>query len=139
MLHQSANFVKSPNAATNQAITKQIYTTLHSTCNFINPRQCKAASIFDYYLLDPSFQGVNRLFVLSFENGAHRTTYERSFVLTVEIKDYNVLIYGRNVLDPFVKNDIRTYKSIRKVDSGQGDNYTIGCLLDYPYFKENLS
>ena len=75
--------------------------------------------------------------MLSFENDAHRTTYKRSFVLTVEITDYNVLIYGRNVLDPLVKNDIRTYKSIRKVYSGQGDNYTIGCLLDYPYFKEN--
>ena len=37
----------------------------------------------------------------------------------------------------FVKNDIRTYKSIKKIDSGQGDDYTTNCLLDYPYFKEN--
>ena len=31
----------------------------------------------------------------------------------------------------------KTYKNIRKIATGQGDDYTIGCLLDYSYFKEN--
>ena len=31
----------------------------------------------------------------------------------------------------------KTYENIRKIATGKGDNYTIGCLLDYPYFKEN--
>ena len=29
-----------------------------------------------------------------------------------------------------------TYDNIRKIAAGQGDDYTIGCLLDYPYFKK---
>ena len=31
----------------------------------------------------------------------------------------------------------KTYKNIRKIALGQGDDYTTGCLLDYTYFKEN--
>ena len=31
----------------------------------------------------------------------------------------------------------KTYENIRKIATGKGDNYTTGCLLDYPYFKEN--
>ena len=36
------------------------------------------------YLIDPNFQGVNRLFVLSFENNAHQTIHTRYFFPTVE-------------------------------------------------------
>ena len=32
---------------------------------------------------------------------------------------------------------ILKHKKIRKIDTGQGDDYAAGCLLDYPYFKEN--
>ena len=31
----------------------------------------------------------------------------------------------------------KTYENIRKTATGKGDDYTTGCLLDYPYFKEN--
>ena len=34
-----------------------------------------------------------------------------------------------------VKNDLMTYENIRKIATGQGDDYRTGCLLDYPYFK----
>ena len=46
------------------------------------------------YLIDPSFQEVNKLFVLSFENDKHRRSYKRHFLPT-EIKDYNVMIDGK--------------------------------------------
>ena len=46
------------------------------------------------YLIDPSFQGANRLFVLAFEDAAHRTRHTGFFLPTVEIKDYNVMIDG---------------------------------------------
>ena len=36
-----------------------------------------------------------------------------------------------------MKNDLRTYDNIRKIATDQEDDYTTGCLLDYPYFKEN--
>ena len=30
-----------------------------------------------------------------------------------------------------------TYNNIWKIATGQGDDYTTGCLLDYTYFKEH--
>ena len=45
------------------------------------------------------------------------------------------MIDEKNFLDWPVKNDIRTYDNIRKIATGQGDDYTIGCLLDYFCFK----
>ena len=33
------------------------------------------------------------------------------------------------------KNDLRTYHNIQKIETGQGDDYRTGCLLDYSYFK----
>ena len=64
------------------------------------------------YLTDPSFQGINSLFVLSYEDNANRTSYRQYFLSTVEIKDYNVMIDGRNFSDQPVKNDIETYENI---------------------------
>ena len=45
------------------------------------------------------------------------------------------MIDGKNVFDQPVKNDKVTYENIRKIATGQGDDYTTGCLLDYIYFK----
>ena len=52
------------------------------------------------------------------------------------MKDYNVMIDGRNFFDQPIKNDFKTYDNIRKAATGQGDDYTVGCLLDHPYFKK---
>ena len=45
------------------------------------------------------------------------------------------MIDGRNFFDQPVNNELRTYDNIQKSATGQGD-YTTGCLLYYPYFKE---
>ena len=87
------------------------------------------------YLIDSSFQEVNRLFVLSFGNVAHRTRYKQYFLPTVKIKDYNVMSNGQNFFHQPVKNDLRTYDDNQKIATGQGDDYTTGYLLDYVYFK----
>ena len=47
------------------------------------------------------------------------------------------MINGENFFDQPVKNNKVTYENIRKVAAGQGDDYKIGCLLDYPYFKDS--
>ena len=91
----------------------------------------------DYFLTDPSFQGANRLFVLSFEDNEVREAHTGYFILKVETKDYNVMINGKNVFDQRTKIDMRTYDNIRKTTTSQRDDYTTGCLLDYPYFKEH--
>ena len=51
------------------------------------------------------------------------------------MEEYNVMIDGQNVFDQPVKNDQRTYDKIRKVMSGQRDDYTTGSLLDFVDFK----
>ena len=84
------------------------------------------------HLVESSFQGVNRLFVLAFENDTH----DRYYLPNVEIKDYNIMINGENLFDQPIKNNEVTYDNIRKIATGQGDDYTIGCLLDYPYFAD---
>ena len=67
------------------------------------------------YLIDLSFQEVNRIFVLSFEDKVNRTSYKRYFLPTIEIKDYNVIIDGQIFFDQSIKNDLRTNDSIRKL------------------------
>ena len=86
------------------------------------------------HLVEPSFQGVNRLLVLAFENDDDRTSDEQYYLPTVEIKDYNIMINGENFFDQPIKNNKVTCGNIRKIATGQGDDYTTGCLLDYPYF-----
>ena len=91
------------------------------------------------HLVEPSFQGVNRLFVLAFENDNNSTSGEQYYLPTVEIKDYNIMINGENFFDQPVKNNKVTYENIRKIATGQGDDYTTGCLLDYPYFTNTYN
>ena len=50
------------------------------------------------------------------------------------MKNYNVMTDGQNFFDQPVKSNLRAYDNIRKIATGQGDDYTTGCLLDYPYF-----
>ena len=89
------------------------------------------------YLINPSFQGVNRLFVLSFENEDDRTSHSTYYFPKAEIKDYNVRIHGKSFFDPPINSDYKTYENIRRIATGRGDDYTTGCLLDFSYFKEH--
>ena len=53
-----------------------------------------------------------------------------------QLKDYNIMINGKNFFDqPITSNNV-TYENIRKIATGQGDDYTNGCLLDYPYVND---
>ena len=65
-----------------------------------------------------------------------QVSYKRYFLPTVEIKDHNVVTDGRNFSDHPVNNNLRTYDNIRKIGTGQGNDYTTGCLLDYNYFNK---
>ena len=55
------------------------------------------------HLIDPRFQGVNRLFVLSFEGDDGRKSYKQYYLPTVKIKDCNVMIHGRNFFNQPIK------------------------------------
>ena len=88
-------------------------------------------------LVEPSFQGVNRLFSLAFENDTQRTTHSGYYLANIEIKDYNIMINEENFFDQPIKNNKVTYENIRKIATGQGDDYTAACFLDSPYFKDS--
>ena len=47
------------------------------------------------------------------------------------------MIDGRKIFDQLIENDIMTSRNIRKIATGQGDDYTTGCLLEYNYFKKH--
>ena len=44
---------------------------------------------------------------------------------------------GRNIFDQPLNSITKTYKNIRKIATGQRDDYATGCLLDYPYFEDH--
>ena len=47
------------------------------------------------------------------------------------------MINGENVFDQPIKINQVMYENTRKIATDQGDDYTTGCLLDYPYFKDS--
>ena len=47
------------------------------------------------------------------------------------------MINGKNVFDQPINSDLKRYENIRRITTGQRDDYTTGCLLDYSQFKEN--
>ena len=71
------------------------------------------------------------------DGDTQRTSYKGYYLPNVEIKDYNVMINGENFFNQPIKNDKVTYENIKKICTGSVDDYTTGCLLDYPYFKDS--
>ena len=93
-------------------------------------------------LLDSSWQGVKRLFVLAYNNttGNNQVSidfYKKYFLPRVKIENYNIKIDGRNFYDQPINDSIKHYDEIRKISPGQGDDYTTGCLLYFAYFEKN--
>ena len=89
-------------------------------------------------LIDPSWQGINRLLVLAYLNDANSTVdlHRNYFLPRVEIKNYKIEIDSRNFYDQPI-NLIKQYNELRKISTGRGDDYTTGCLLDFAYFLKN--
>ena len=72
---------------------------------------------------------------MSFKDGDSLESHKQYYLPTVEIKDYDDMIDGRNIFDQPIKNHLKIYDNIRKITTGQGNDCTAECLLDYPYFK----
>ena len=64
-------------------------------------------------------------------------SYKRYFLPRVKIENYNIEIDGRNFYDQPINDPIKQYDEVRKISTGQGDDYTTGCLLDFNYFEKN--
>ena len=88
------------------------------------------------YFLKSNFVGVNGLFVLVYSNqddNSKRFKARRYYLPKGIIDNYNVIINGKNFYDQAIDSDIKRYEEIRKLTTGQGEDYTTGCLLDYDY------
>ena len=103
-----------------------------------NSYETKPAKVIEqgkniYELLNASFQGVKRLFVLAYSiaNGGHDEAgiKDKKYFLPIgEIKNYIVLIDGRNFYDQPINDLIKQYDEVRKVSTGHGDDCTTGSL-----------
>ena len=72
-------------------------------------------------------------------NRVLRDNHIKYFHPIVDITNHNVLIDGRNFYDQPINDSIKQYNDIRKTATGQGKDYTKGCLLDYQYFKDHYN
>ena len=89
--------------------------------------------------IDATFQGVNKLFVLPYASGDNVTnenSYRKYFLPSLKIKNCNIQIDGRNFYDQPINDLIKQYDEIRKISTGQADDYTTGCLLDFFYSEK---
>ena len=89
-------------------------------------------------MLDSSYQGVKGLFVLAYRdqggaNGVTADSHRRYFLPRVKIENCNIETDGRNFYDQPMNDSIKQYDEIKKISTGQGDDYTTGCLLDFAY------
>ena len=94
------------------------------------------------YLIDSTFTIVNRLFVLPFERieennvkKDYRDSFSHYYIPKVQIKDFNILIDGKNVFDLPVKNEEEAYE--KNTEMSNNNDYMTGNLLDFAYCKEN--
>ena len=93
-----------------------------------------------YISLDPSFQGVNSLFVIAYNRVDGQPTRNgqiKHYLLRIDLNNYNVIIDGRNFYDNPIESVIEKYRELKKVMIGKGEDYTTGSLVDYNYFKKH--
>ena len=96
------------------------------------------ANVFKYINLDPSFQGVNRLFVTAYnrlaaanDNQFNKDSQQKHYLPRNDLNKYNVIIDGRNFCDNPIESDIEKYRELKKAAIGKGEDYTTRSLLDY--------
>ena len=93
-------------------------------------------------MFDSRLGGVKRLFVLAYDNTAGNNqvsidSFKKHFLARIKTENYNIEIDGKNFYDQPINDSIKQYDEIRKISTGQGDDYTTGCLLDFAYFEKN--
>ena len=130
----------------NEDFKRTIYWNQYVSKPFPETPHTQKKSGVTRFALDAAFQGVNRLFVLAFDdtnadeaadapaprnlaaNQVIRNGCRKYFVPRVDITSYNVLIDGRNFYDQPINDLIRKNDKIRKIETGNGHNYATGCL-----------
>ena len=92
--------------------------------------------------LDASFQGVSKLFVVAYQrdddNYVNEEAVNKYFLPKIAIEKYNVEIDGRNFYDQAINDSIKQYDEVRKISTGQGNDYTTGCLFRFWLIRKNI-
>ena len=122
----------------NEAFKRSVYWSKYK----VIPNKTYNQNDYTRELLDASFQGVKRLFVLVYDNNAGddlvtTNSHRKYFLPRIKIENYNIEIDGRNVYDQPINDLVKQYDEVRKISTGQGDDYATGCLLDFAYLKKN--
>ena len=131
------DFIEQQNKAFQRSIYWNEYKTkeLNATVDDNNP-----AKSVRYINLDPSFPGVNRLFVMAYNSTNGQPTkhgQRKYYLLRIDLNKYNVFIDGRSFHDNPIKCDIEKYRELKKVMIGKGEDYTAGSWLDFNYFNKH--
>ena len=101
-------------------------------------------NMFRRTTLDTSFQGVSKLFGAAYEtddierNANTEESRRKYYLPRAEIKDYNVLINGRNCYDQNVNSSIVRHNELLKMATARSEDYSTGCL-DYDYYSKDFN
>ena len=84
------------------------------------------------------------MFILAYDNteGNNQVSidfFKKYFLPRVKIENYIIEIDRRNFYDQSINDSIKQYDEVRKILTGQDDDYTTGCLLDFAYFEKNYN
>ena len=131
------DFIEQQNKGFQRSIYWNEYKTkeINATANNNNP-----VNSVRYINLDPSFQGVNRLFVMAYNSANDQPTrngQQKYYLPRIDLNKYNVIIDGQIFYDNPIESDIEKYRELKKVMIGKGEDHTTGSLLDYNYFKKH--
>ena len=82
------------------------------------------------------------MFILAYnnkesDNKVSVDSFKSYFLPRFKTENYNIEIDGKKFYDQPINDLIKQYDEIRKISTGQGDDYTTGCLLDFAYFENN--
>ena len=109
--------------------------------NDFNTKSENKNTINEYrYFFELNFVGASRLFVLVYSNkddNSKRFKAKRCYLPKSIIKNYHVIINGKNFYNQSIDSDIKRFEEIRKLTTRQGEDYTTWCLLDYDYIKNH--
>ena len=81
-------------------------------------------------LLDSTYQGAKRLFILTYDNQVFVDSHQKYFLPRVKIENYNIEYDGRNFYDQSI-NDLITLHNMIKSEKCQQDKVMIIQLAVY--------
>ena len=115
------DFIEQQNKGFKRSIDWDEYKTKEQTVD----SDANNANIVRYISLDPSFQGVNRLFVMAYSRLANQPTRDgrtKYYLPRIDLNKYHVIIDGRNFYDNPIESDVEKYRELKKVMIGKGED-----------------